>query len=307
MVRRKYVCAAGCNRKLTNFTVCEECEGTYHYKCGNFEKFCDEQYCEILICSKCFAIDAVRGKYSMNTGSSSSVTSKKRKADDVIDLDAVDSENENQEKIPPLATVENPEDPTLAQLLKAMNADFQIIREEIKKSNSKQDANNLIINQTLKLQNENISKISSTVAVLKEENIKELVFSGCIKANTTDADLSAIAIDVAKFLGIEIKSKDIRRTRIIKKKENATQDTPNSFIVNFCSSSKCLRLLNQKKNVGKITNKDVFQYIDSKLQIFINTDLDKNTYNQLKKVKSWAKANEFKYAWISGGNILVRK
>ena len=42
-------------------------------------------------------------------------------------------------------------------------------------------------------------------------------------------------------------------------------------------------------------------------QIYINEVLSKSLYQLLVTVKNWAKANNYKYAWQSGGKVFIRK
>ena len=148
---------------------------------------------------------------------------------------------------------------------------MKLIKKESKKTIKHYDAisNQMASfseNQKLALQNQEeqqkeIQNLKKEVAYLRVQTIKVLIISGYSKSEVEDANLKLFVIEIAKFLNVSMTETDIRSTKLLKQQQNNTvsntqsiQNTNSktaSIVVEFYSSSHCIKILDAKKIAKK--------------------------------------------------------
>ena len=86
--------------------------------------------------------------------------------------------------------------------------------------------------------------------------------------------------------------------------KNAT--TNRTFFVTLSNHSVKQAVIRRMIDKKKLTVKDVFN-INDEGRIYINEMYDKDTYQLFLKVRELAKKNGYKYPWVKGNNIYVKR
>ena len=111
---------------------------------------------------------------------------------------------------------------------------------------------------------EKIEELTRQIQSLKTELSSDIMVSG-LEINDPNPDIRRMIVTLANYLKVKVTNQDIRKVRLV----NTTRNS--SLVqVTFYSSAHGLQLLDSKRNFGKITNSNVFNYSLSNSQIFIN-------------------------------------
>ena len=116
----------------------------------------------------------------------------------------------------------------------------------------------------IQAQDEKIEEFTRKIQSLKTELSSDIMVSG-LEINDPNPDIRRMIVTLANYLKVKVTNQDIRKVRLV----NTTRNS--SLVqVTFYSSAHGLQLLDSKRNFGKITNSNVFNYSLSNSQIFIN-------------------------------------
>ena len=310
------VCKAACGKKLNISYHCVSCAGTFHKGCGKLRTFLDETDDYVRLCGECQLLPTNSCKYKPSVVAGKQ--SKKRKIEssrtegNLSSTSSDDSEDQQQ------SDTETVVEPTLTDVLKAINSHKKSNQKSFKEMNVKIDANTGTLEEfksSRDQQQNDIVTLFSEVSCIKTSLSNEFSISGHLGALNSNANLSDIVIGVVNYMGVPITAKHIRGIRLMKNKVQnkpfsqvvASPPEPPRIIVKMYSNSKVLRILDARKTHTKILNSQVTPGCESNKQIFVNQMLSKEVYELQKTCKTWAKANGFKYVWYSEGNILIKK
>ena len=127
------------------------------------------------------------------------------------------------------------------------------------------------------------------------------MISGLDNIENSNVDLKSMIATLANHLKINLGKQDIRKVRIVKTPSNTSV-----VQVTFYSSAHCLRLLDNKKAHGSITNSDVFKYSMSANLIYINELLPQDTHKLLTAARNLKRSFGLFRVWHNKGQIFLQ-
>ena len=175
----------------------------------------------------------------------------------------------------PLFMVNHPKNATLEEISDVFNKNFNLIRDDFNyitnfcKFQQQFSANcyNTInaYSNILKSHQDQIGNLDSKIRTMEVDYSSNLMISGLENIENSNVHLKSMIATLANRLKVNLGKQDIRKVRIFKTPSNTSL-----VQVTFYSSAHCLRLLDNKKAYGNITNSDVFNYSMSANPIYIN-------------------------------------
>lgn len=293
----------GCTIQLLTPYTCQVCEATFHRACARMSNFLDENSMIIKICGDCQQKPDVLVKYPNKASSRSSSPSNTP----TIDHDS-ESSDDSESECNQLLAKQNLD---LKDILGLLIKQGKSSKKSFKKIDQKLDSHSKSATRTEQVQlaqAAEIKELSAKVSFLMANNPSEIIFSGHLSAGGPNAVLVDLVFDIISLLKVPVLKEDIRRVRLVKHKPKPDrQKAPLPvMIATFYSSAHCLRILDNKKLRGKITNADVTPGGDARTEIFINPVLDQASYKFLKECKSKGKSAGFRYIWPADGHVHLR-
>ena len=211
----------------------------------------------------------------------------------------------------PLFMVNDPKNATLEEINDVFNKNFNLIRDDFNnitnfcKVQQQFSANcyNTInaYSNILKSHQEQIGNLDSKIKTMEVDYSSNLMISGLENIENSNVDLKSMVATLANRLKVNLGKQDIRKVRIVKTPSNTSL-----VQVTFYSSAHCLRLLDNKKAYGNITNSDVFNYSMSANPIYINELLPQDTHKLLTAARNLKRSFGLFRVWHNRGQIFLQ-
>ena len=259
------VCKAACGKKLNISYHCANCNGTFHKGCGKLRVLLDESNDKVMLCGECKLIPSISSKYKSTVPVAKSV--KKRKIESVVADDNLSStsSSSDENEDPDQKKMETAVEPTLSDVLNAINDHKKSNKRSFKQMNTKIDGNTESLEDfkcCRDQQQKDIVTLFSEVSSIKMSLSNEFSSSGHLGALNANANLTDLVIGVVNYMRLPITAKHVKNIRLMKNKEQnkpfsqvvASPPEPPRIIVKLYSNSKLLRILDARKIHPKILN-----------------------------------------------------
>ena len=211
----------------------------------------------------------------------------------------------------PLLMVNDPKNATLEEITDVFNKNFNLIREDFNNISNfckvqQQFSTNCYntinaYSNILKSHEEQIGNLNSKIRTMEIDYSSNLMISGLENIENSNVDLKSMIATLANYLKVNLSKQDIRKVRIVKTPSNTSL-----VQVTFYSSAHCLRLLDNKKSRGNITNSDVFNYSMSANPIYINELLPQDTHKLLTATRNLKRSFGLFRVWHNKGQIFLQ-
>ena len=211
----------------------------------------------------------------------------------------------------PLFTVNDPKNTNLEEITEVFNKNFNLIREDFNNISNfckvqqqfSTNCHNTInaFSNILKSHDEQLGNINFRIKSMEIDYSSNLMISGLDNIEDRNVDLKSMIATLANYLKVNLTKQDIRKVRIVK-----TPNTSSLVQVTFYSPAHCLRLLDNKKACGNISNSDVFKYSMSANSIYINELLPQNMHKLLTTARNLKRSFGLFRVWHNKGQIFLQ-
>ncbi|XP_022823998.1 uncharacterized protein LOC111354693 [Spodoptera litura] len=134
-----------------------------------------------------------------------------------------------------------------------------------------------------------------------------------LSENEKSADLVKAVCDIGEAVGLHISESELRDIYRLPGKSSNGSDNPRPIIAEFNSVQKkqtlltAVRTYNNDKGKENKLNTAAIGLAGTRQPVYIVEHIPPNTKILFYRAREFAKANDFKYCWISNGNIFLRK